>query len=408
MLMKDAVLPGTPDYVIEAYETLADRAKTRSFGLIEDDVIVLDTETTGLSLQDNKLIEISAARMRGREVVERFDTFVHPGCPIPAEITRLTSITDADVATAPSAKEAVAALEEFVGGCPVIAHNATFDRSFIESVKGGVHVSDIWIDSLALSRIALPRLASHKLSFMADLFGCDAVSHRADADVEALCGVWRILLTALADLPAGLLSHLADMHPDVSWSYRPIFSYLAAENPGAAFSLVAERQRVVHADLSPECVDADDVPNIEMPSREEIEAEFLPGGKVASMYEGFEARAEQVEMAQEVRDAFALRGHRVLFSGFSPLGDKLNSPALLHLDAGSHRHHLLGVLFCRIRAIAHRDGISILKFERRGIGEFDLPAVQAHRAAIAPALVNDVSTHRKQFARLCIKVVVVG
>ena len=105
------------------------------------------------------------------------------------------------------------------------------------------------------------------------------------------------------------------MHPDVSWSYRPIFSYLAAENPGAAFSLVAERQRVVHADLSPECVDADDAPNIEMPSREEIEAEFLPGGKVASMYEGFEARAEQVEMAQEVRDAFALRGHRVIEAG---------------------------------------------------------------------------------------------
>lgn len=315
MRMKDAVLPGTPDYVIEAYETLADRAKTRSFGLIEDDVIVLDTETTGLSLQDNKLIEISAARMRGREVVDRFDTFVHPGCPIPAEITRLTSITDADVADAPSAEEAVAALEVFVGGCPVIAHNATFDRSFIESVKGGVRVSDIWIDSLALSRVALPRLVSHKLSFMADLFGCDAVSHRADADVEALCGVWRILLTALSDLPAGLLSRLADMHPDVSWPYRPIFSYLAAEHLGAAFSLVAERQRVVHADLSPERVDADDLPRIEMPANEDIEAEFLPGGKVAAMYEGFEARAEQVEMAQEVRDAFAVRGHRVIEAG---------------------------------------------------------------------------------------------
>ena len=52
-----------------------------------------------------------------------------------------------------------------------------------------------------------------------------------------------------------------------------------------------------------------------MPSHEEIEAEFLPGGKVASMYEGFEARAEQVEMAQEVRDAFALRGHRVIEAG---------------------------------------------------------------------------------------------
>ena len=219
MLIEDAVSSGTPQFVIDSYATLAERAKTQSFGLIEEDVIVLDTETTGLSVQDNELIEISAARLSGREIVDRFDTFVHPKQLIPAEITELTSITNADVADAPSAVEAVAALADFVGGCPVIAHNATFDHSFIESVKGGVNVSDIWIDSLALSRIALPRLASHKLSFMADLFGCDSVSHRANADVDALCGVWRVLLVALTDLPQGLMARLADMHPDVPWSY---------------------------------------------------------------------------------------------------------------------------------------------------------------------------------------------
>ena len=206
--MADAVLAGTPESVVERYATLAERAQNRSFGLIEEDVIVLDTEATGLSVQDNKLIEIAAARLRGREIVERFDTFVHPGVPIPAEIVQLTGITDADVMHAPSPEEAVAALEEFVGGCPVIAHNANFDRSFIESVKGGVRVSDIWIDSLALSRIALPRLASHKLATLADLFGCSSVSHRAIDDVEALCGVWRILLTALTDLPRGLMRRL--------------------------------------------------------------------------------------------------------------------------------------------------------------------------------------------------------
>ncbi len=213
--MADAVMAGTPEFVIEQYRTLAERARTRTFGVIEDDVIVLDTETTGLSVQDNRLIEIAAARLRGREVVARFDTFVHPGMPIPPEIVQLTGITDVDVADAPSPEEAVAALEEFVGGCPVIAHNAAFDRSFIEAVRGGVRVSDIWIDSLALSRIALPRLSSHKLADLAELFGCAAVSHRAIDDVEALCGVWRILLVALTDLPRGLMRRLADMHPDV-------------------------------------------------------------------------------------------------------------------------------------------------------------------------------------------------
>ena len=67
--------------------------------------------------------------LSGREVIDRFDTFVHPKQLIPAEITELTSITNADVADAPSAVEAVAALADFVGGCPVIAHNATFDSN---------------------------------------------------------------------------------------------------------------------------------------------------------------------------------------------------------------------------------------------------------------------------------------
>lgn len=308
-------MAGTPDFVVRNYETLVDRARTRTFGLIEEDVIVLDTETTGLSVQDNKLIEIAAARLRGREVVDRFDTFVHPGGPIPPEIVRLTGIADADVANAPSPEEAVAALEEFVGGCPVIAHNAAFDRSFIEAVKGGVRVSEVWIDSLALSRIALPRLASHKLSALAELFGCSAVSHRASDDVDALCGVWRILLTALADLPRGLMRRLADMHPDVPWSYRPIFSYLAGEDPDGIFSLAAARAEVLSADAPLERVDADELPGLAMPSGDELQAQYAPGGLVSRMYPGYEPRSEQVEMACEVRDALATSTHRVIEAG---------------------------------------------------------------------------------------------
>lgn len=313
--MAAAVLPGTPGFVIEQYATLAERAKNRSFGLIEDDVIVLDTETTGLSCAENELIEISAARLRGREVVDRFDTFVHPNGLIPPEITELTSITNADVAHAPRAEEAVAALEEFVQGCPVIAHNATFDRSFIESVKGGVKVSDIWIDSLALSRIALPRLSSHKLATMAELFGCAAVSHRASDDVEALCGVWRILLCALTDFPGGLMGLLADMHPDVRWPYRPIFSFLAGERQGETFSLEAARAQVMQADAEPDHIDADELPGLTMPRRDEIELRYAPGGLVNDMYASYEPRAEQIVMASEVRDAFATSTHRVIEAG---------------------------------------------------------------------------------------------
>lgn len=313
--MANAVLPGTPQAIIDAYATLAHDAKTRSFGLIEDDIVVLDTETTGLSHQENELIEIAAARLRGRDIVERFDTFVKPSGLIPPEITKLTSITNADVAHAPSAQEAVAQLVEFVAGAPIIAHNVAFDRGFIEAVPGGAKVSDIWIDSLALSRIALPRLASHKLSDMADLFGCASVSHRANADVDALCGVWRILLCGLANLPAGLMRRLADMHGDVPWSYRPIFSFLAGENPDAIFSLADARAQVLRADPLHERMDADELPGLRMPTREEVESCFAQDGLVSRMYPTYEPRAEQVQMAAEVRDALATSTHRVIEAG---------------------------------------------------------------------------------------------
>ena len=314
--MAAAVLPGTPQAVTDRYATLAERALTREFGLIEDDVVVLDTETTGLSVQENELIEIAAARLRGREIVERFQTFVHPTAgPIPPEIVKLTGITNADVVDAPSAVDAVAQLRAFVDGRPVIAHNATFDRSFIESVKGGVFVSDLWIDSLALSRIALPRLSSHKLASMAELFGCASVEHRAMADVEALCGVWRILLVALTDLPQGLMQRLANMHEDVPWAYRPIFSQLAGEQVSAPFSLVAARDELLRSAAWDERVDADDLPALDVPSQEEIERQFAPGGLVNRMYSSYEPRAEQIAMADEVRDALETGTHRVIEAG---------------------------------------------------------------------------------------------
>ena len=209
----------------------------------------------------------------------------------------------------------MAALAQFVAGRPVVAHNATFDRSFIEAVKGGVNVSDIWIDSLALSRIALPRLASHKLSSMAELFGCAAVSHRATDDVDALAGMWRILLTALTDLPAGLLRLLADTHPDVAWSYRPVFSFLAQNMTDEPFSLRAARARVLEDEPGEERFDSDDLPALAMPSDQAIEACYEPGGVVAKMYETFEPRAEQVEMSCEVRDAIASSTNRVIEAG---------------------------------------------------------------------------------------------
>lgn len=314
--LEDLLIPGTPDSVRAAYLSLAERAEGTGFGPLEDEVVVLDTETTGLSFKDCSLIEISAAILSGREVIDRFETFVHPGTPIPTEIVELTGITNADVADAPSARDAVAALAEFCAGRPILAHNATFDRTFIEGVPGGSEVSDTWIDTLALSRIALPRLSTHRLADMAAAFGCASVTHRAADDVDALCGMWRILLLALLDLPSGLLARLAEMHGEVEWPFRAIFSYLAglADDP-APLSLKAHRAQLVREAQAEPRIDAEQLDLTKAPSREEIERAFLPGGVVSRMYENMESRPEQVSMALEVRDALATSTHRAIEAG---------------------------------------------------------------------------------------------
>lgn len=314
--LDDMLLPGTPPPIRAAYASLAERARTASFGALGTDVVVLDTETTGLSYRDCELIEICAARLSGDGEAARFHSFVNPSRPIPVEIKALTGIRDLDVADAPPPKEAVAALAGFVGGLPVIAHNASFDRTFIEGAPGGAAVSDIWIDSLALSRIALPRLATHRLADLASLFGCDSVTHRAGDDVDALAGIWRILLTALSDFPPAFLAKLAALHTEVDWPYRPIFSALSHRADPRDFSLGdCRRQLIGELDITPRRDAAEMEGPPKLPSRAEIEGEFQAQGCVGRMYDAYERRPEQLAMACEVRDAIATSTHRALEAG---------------------------------------------------------------------------------------------
>ena len=312
------MLPTAPLLMRQRYATLAERAHTHDFGPLEEDWVMLDTETTGLSFRDCELIEIAAARISGKQVVDRYRTFVHPKQPIPAMIQRLTGITALDVRDAPDAEEAVAGLAEFVAGSPVVAHNASFDRTFVEKVKGGKDVSDNWIDSLSLSRIALPMLSSHRLSDMAEAFGCDSVTHRAMDDVDALCGMWPIILMGLLDLPKGLLGLLSDMHPEEPWPFREILSYLATEQDmgsTSGFSLKAVRHELIANEQWHTRTDASELGTLEMPSRAWVSEAFGPEGLVSQMYESYESRGEQEEMALEVRDALATSTHRAIEAG---------------------------------------------------------------------------------------------
>lgn len=158
-------------------------------GSFDDEFTVFDIETTGLSVQTCRIIEIGAVKVKGGEVLEKFNTFVDPECEIPPNITKLTGITNEMVQGAPSESEAVGKFLEFSGSRMLVAHNASFDISFILSASGrcGFDFKPVYLDTVSMSRYANPELKNHKLDTVAEYFGLgDFNHHRASDDAEML------------------------------------------------------------------------------------------------------------------------------------------------------------------------------------------------------------------------------
>ena len=95
--------------------------------------------------------------------------FINPQTPIPFEINQLTGISDDMVSGAPVIETVLPQFLEFIKGCKLVAHNASFDMSFmIENCKRLGYDSEFtYLDTLALSRVLFPAQGKHTLDAMA-------------------------------------------------------------------------------------------------------------------------------------------------------------------------------------------------------------------------------------------------
>jgi DNA polymerase III subunit alpha, Gram-positive type len=179
----------------------------RDLPLAAAEFIVVDIETTGFSPIGDGIIELGAVRFRGGRAGESFQSFVRPSKQIPAEVQELTKITPAMVADAPPAADALRAFLDFVGDGIVVAHNASFDYSFLRyhcQKHLGVEFANPVLDTLTLARSLLPHLKSHALPAVARELGVPLVDHhRADADARTAAQVLHRLLER-----AGAMEHV--------------------------------------------------------------------------------------------------------------------------------------------------------------------------------------------------------
>ena len=97
-------------------------------------VVVLDFETTGLSPGvGDRAIEIGAVKIEDGEVTDRFQELMNPGLYVSGYIESYTGITNAMLAQARPCGEVMRDFAEFITGYNLVAHNASFDKRFLDA-----------------------------------------------------------------------------------------------------------------------------------------------------------------------------------------------------------------------------------------------------------------------------------
>lgn len=204
------ILYGIEAYYVNDTERCVFGSKYPSF---DDEMIVFDLETTGLSNRSCRIIEIGAVKIKGGEIIEEFNTFVDPECEISAEITELTSITNEDVAGAPKEKEAVESFMKFAGDRLLIAHNANFDIGFIRvaAERCNIPFTNSYLDTVGLSKFVNPELTKHKLNIIAEHYKLEEFHHhRACDDARTLALIFFVMVERLRSEGVSTFERMVD------------------------------------------------------------------------------------------------------------------------------------------------------------------------------------------------------
>jgi len=165
-------------------------------------IVVLDFETTGISPDcGDRAIEIGAVKLRGGQIVDRFQSLMNPGVRVNSFIENYTGITNQMVQGAPKAAAVMHEFAGFIDKTPLVAHNASFDSRFLSSEfdRIGQQCQQTFGCSMLTARRIYPEAPNHKLETLVRYkeLQTDGTFHRALADAEMTAYLW---LAMTADL----------------------------------------------------------------------------------------------------------------------------------------------------------------------------------------------------------------
>ncbi len=158
---------------------------------------IIDIETTGGSIYDERITEIAIYRYDGHGIVDQFSSLVNPERKIQAFVVKLTGITDAMVKKAPKFHEIAKRVVEITENCIFVAHNADFDYRVIrkEFKELGYDYLRDTLDTVQLSKNLIPDMPSYSLGKLCKSLGIPVANrHRADGDAYATVSLLELLL----------------------------------------------------------------------------------------------------------------------------------------------------------------------------------------------------------------------
>jgi predicted DnaQ family exonuclease/DinG family helicase len=277
---------------------------------MDETLVSLDLETTGLDPLSDEIIEIGAVKFRGAEVVDTFHTMVKPYRPLPYHIQILTGITPTELEAAPPLAVLIDDLVSFLGSHPVVGQNIAFDLAFL-SEKGVIPENRAY-DTFELASILLPTLSDYRLPTIADELGISpSIHHRALPDAITAKDVFVALLDKARSLDISIIAECDRLIGGLDWPPAHLFRQIAGEQPGDVFTPTGElalnilgQAREKEERLTPQ------------PGRKPLDMEgltrMLEGeGLVAQALTQFEHRPEQVTMMRAVAVALN-KGERLI------------------------------------------------------------------------------------------------
>ena len=186
--------------------------------------VAFDLETTGLSCFFDHIIEFGAVKIKDQTIIDRKQCFIKPPVPIPPFIQEKTNIHNENVQNAQTFAEAIDDILNWIGDAVLVAHNASFDYSFLnEELRrlGRSPLTNVVIDTLDFARAIHSDRRAYRLGNIARLYRItydEEVAHRADYDAEVLAEVFLAMMRDARKMGAVTINYIQNLQTEKAFA----------------------------------------------------------------------------------------------------------------------------------------------------------------------------------------------